>query len=169
MIDLCTDVYRIKPSRLARMFGSRLDEAGSWQPNELEAILHHQMTAPLEVDLGRTATLASCKTRVTVSFAELLRTRHPRLELLEGVKDFAKSQLRKRNGQLPREIARLLYIASVLVARLRCGVRISRQSDEQLRLGCEWALHQSWIVTWLVELFEEGRAHLDSGSDRALG
>ena len=53
------------------------------------------------------------------SFGDLLHHPNPPLELLRLTKDFAKACRLSRSGPLPREIATLLYFASIIVAWVR--------------------------------------------------
>src|SRR5262245_41163569 len=146
-----------------------------WQPDELAAILQHQLNAQLEFDLGavsaelpagldaigvgRAGTL-----RWAVTFRDLLLHHpHPPLPLLERAKRFAKACKSEPGGALPSEVATMLYFACIVVARLRCGdARISALDDTSLARGLEWAAAQPWIDVETRHLMEEGIAHLRS-------
>src|SRR5690349_11563299 len=73
------------------------DEPYPWRPDELAAILRHQMNAPVQVDLetlgndagAKLQTLAEARGLLLKSFGELLHHPNPPLQLLEMVKDFA--------------------------------------------------------------------------------
>jgi len=160
MTDPCVDVFHTQPARLAEMLEAHWDDAQNWAADELSAILRHQMTAPLSVDLANHRywlCYAGDPGAAPQTFEELFRERRPPLELLRGVKDFAKGHLRERGGKLPREIARVLYYGSVLVARLVWGERITRRSDVQVQEGLVWAVAQPWLEPWLQDLFRRGQ------------
>jgi hypothetical protein len=57
--------------------------------------------------------------------------------------------------EMPKEIAAVLYFAAIVVALRRCGARITRLSDGELRAGVEWVLAQPWIDPATRALFAE--------------
>ena len=136
----------------------------AWSPDELGAVLRHQLAAPLLVDLSslrrntvaKVKTLAEAQGLVLKSFGDLLRHPHPPVELLEITHRFAKACTLGRTGPLPRDIATMLYYAAIVAAMSRCGRRISRLADSEIRLGIQWALSRPWIEESLRGLFEEG-------------
>src|SRR5262249_34840287 len=105
--------------------------------------------------------------QVPANFAGLLSQPAPPVPLLELVKDFAKKSEEKRKGAaaqnpaegagpLPANVATVLYYASIIAARVKCGVRISKWDDARLRQGAQWALEQPWVDEPLRELFRAG-------------
>ena len=136
---------------LARLLHLELDNS-EWNPQELSAILEHQMRAPLVGDLGRSApgqmrtvaelTQAGNGAR---TFGELLAHESPSAALLYLIKDFAKSSRVERDGALPAKVATALYYAAIVAARVRLNERISELDDVALRQGIEWALREPWI------------------------
>ena len=86
----------------------------------------------------------------------LLSHPNPPVELLEMVKGYAKSLSRHPASPLPREIAMALYYAAIVVAHLRCGKRISKLKDQEIRAGLERIVAQPWMTDDLRKLFEEG-------------
>jgi hypothetical protein len=71
-------------------------------------------------------------------------------------KDFAKRHLGHPESPLPPEIAKVLYLASIIVAMLRCHRRITRLRDAELREGLGWAMNQQWLDEPTRSLFREG-------------
>jgi hypothetical protein len=76
------------------------------------------------------------------------------------------------DGDLPREVAGVLYFAAILATRLRLGERISEIPDERLRQAARWALQMPWLDEGLAGLFREGLAlpaaqHPDGGTPPA--
>lgn len=171
------DITDTDPRRLAGLIAE--DDIGErlWGPEELAAILRHQMTAPLHVDLtrmggaaGRLCGEAEAKGLVLKSFGDLLRHPRPPVALLKLMKDFAKACRIGRGSHLPREIATVIYFASIIVSMTRCSRRITRLDDGALRDAVGWALDQPWLEDITRTVFTEGRRFLagrGSGRGRA--
>ncbi|MGA2662405.1 MAG: hypothetical protein ABSH34_33410 [Verrucomicrobiota bacterium] len=140
------------PEPLAALLATGELPAGLWRQEEMAAIFRHQMAAPLAVDLGglappaarRLEALAAAQGAPAQSFADLLRHQSPPLELLEMVKDFAKTNADHPENGLPKEIAAVLYYACIAAALLRLKARISKLSDADLGRGLRWAAEQPW-------------------------
>jgi hypothetical protein len=140
------------PSRLSRILAA--DGVGLWRQDEMGSILRHQLSAPLETDLAT----ADAATVPRMTFGELLHHPHPPVEVLRRVKGFAKACKVVSDGPLPSEVATVLYFATIVVARLRCGQRISELDDEALRIGTEWARAQKWVDEPTRSIFDEAAA-----------
>jgi hypothetical protein len=154
---LAPDVHSTDPRRLARMLEPADSEAPGWRPDELGAILRHQLTAPVRFDLGRPARAG----RRVRSFADLLHHPRPPLALLTMTKEFAKANRSHPDRPLPEPVAALLYFASILVARLRRGRRITDLGDAALCRGLRWGVGQPWVDAAVRRLFREGLDRLD--------
>jgi hypothetical protein len=160
------------PPRLSQLLS--LDESSSrtWEPDELSAILRHQLSAQLEFDLGdisaeltELGVLGHAGTlRWSVTFGDLLQSARPSLPLLDRAKRFAKACKSDPGAALPEEVATVMYFACIIVARMRCGARISALDDEALREGLRWAVSQRWVDDETGRLLREGVAHLESGT-----
>jgi len=165
------------PHALAALLDAGSDDDRIWNPAELEAILKHQLSAPIEVDLvslerhlaARLRLAASSQGLLLRSFGDLLHHPHPPLELLKLTKDFAKACRLSRGGPLPREIATVLYFASIVAALVRCRRRITRLDDANTRQGVEQCLAQSWLDAPTRRLFEDGLKALAGNGTVALG
>jgi hypothetical protein len=55
-------------------------------------------------------------------------------------------------------VATLLYFASIVVAQMRCGTRITALDDNAIGAAIQWALAQSWVDGPTRSLFEEAAA-----------
>jgi hypothetical protein len=151
------------PGQLSTLLN--LDEQGEklWQPAELAAVLRHQLTAPLQVDLSNLARktgqevklLAEASGLVLKSFADLLAHPNPPVELLVLAKDYAKACKASLRSPLPSEVAEILYYAAIVSARLRAHRNISSLTDEQLGQGVAWALSCDWLDETTRSLFQE--------------
>lgn len=134
-----------------------------WEPQELAAILQHQLSAPLEFDLSvlgadSVSILAKGQPQggpPIRTFRDLLLHARPPIELLELTRQFAKGCRTRPDGPLPDEIATLLYVLSIAVALTRCGRRITKLDDEALQHSFAWALAQPWVDAPSRQLIQE--------------
>jgi len=161
------DIMETDPKRLAGLIAEEDVGERIWRPEELGAILEHQMTAPLHVDLtrmggaaGRLCGAAEAKGLVLKSFGDLLQHPQPPVALLKLMKDFAKACRIGRGSHLPREIATVIYFASIVVAMMRCSRRITKLDDGALRDAVGWALDQPWLEDITRRVFTEGQRFL---------
>ncbi|MBP7937706.1 MAG: hypothetical protein KA354_23955 [Phycisphaerae bacterium] len=165
------DVHKAKRWGLGQLLAPDCGQSRPWRPEELEAISRHQMSVSIQYDLGgldpglagKLSALASAEGLLVRSFADLFTHPRPPLELLRMTKDFAKAMAAHPESPLPREVADVLYYASILVARTRCGERISQLEDGDLMTGIDWALSQAWVEERVKTIFREGRAVLQAG------
>jgi hypothetical protein len=151
------------PSRLAQMLTA--NGADRWRPAEMGAILRHQLSVELDVDLAGAAPVDSPRMAAggapmwrPATFGDLLHHPHPPLQMLQRVKRFAKACKVKGDGPLPPEVATVLYFASIIVAMLRCNTQISELDIKAIRTGTEWALSQTWLDQPTRSIFEEAAA-----------
>ena len=163
------DIRKSSLEALSRMMALKGD-GSVWRPDELGAILRHQLSAPLEFDLGSRAPRLASKVRTLAaaqglrmkSFADLFAHPNPPAELLQLTKQYAKACGKRPESPLPREIAMLLYFLSIAVALVKCQQRISDLDDAQLRQGFEQFFKQSWVD-------EGSRAILSQGLECLTG
>ena len=91
---------------------------------------------------------------------ELLEEPNPALEPLIALKDSAKRRTRE---SFPPEVALLIYYGSIAAAMVRCGRRITRLRDDDLRHGFMWAIQQPWVPQSISDLFRQAISKLSSG------
>ena len=170
---VCTTDTSTADSRLLSQFldpgelGKRI-----WRSSELEAVLRHQLSTSVGFDLGaletrlaeRLRTVSAAEGLLVQSFNDLLHHPCPPVELLVLTKDFAKRHLGHPESPLPPEIARVLYLASIVAAMLRCHCGITTLDNAALRKGAEWALDQKWLDEATRSLFREGLRALEDGA-----
>ena len=161
----------IRPSdalSLTHMMDLDAAERHPWAPDELEAILAHQLATPLECDLEAfDATLsarleefnAACRPPIA-TFGDLLHHGEPPADVLELTKNFAKSCRANRHAPLPDEISTVLYFLSIVVALTKCDRRITGMDDATLRYSLDWTLRQSWLDDATRALLQQGRERL---------
>ena len=157
------------PKQLASLIGD--DDIGEriWRPDQLAAILRHQLTTPLHVDLagvsgaaGQFKAAAEARGLVLKSFGDLLQHRQPPVALLKLVKDFAKACRLSPDSTIPREISSVIYFASIIAAMTRCSRRITRLDNAAILKAVRWALEQPWLEEITRGLFLEGQQYLTS-------
>ena len=142
-------ILEAEPKRLAALLEIGQVPVRGWRPDELAAIFKHQLAAPVDLDLVE-ATAGNPPAPVAVfpgiqTFDELLHSPKPPIDLLKSIKGFAKANRDHPASALPGEIATVLYYASVVVARWRCGEAITTLNDDELRAGIEWAIAEPWV------------------------
>jgi hypothetical protein len=138
-----------------------------WPAEELGAILKHQLATSVQLDLegvgttfkARLSALPAAQQPGKLTFGELFQLAHPSVELLNLVKQFAKASRVRGETVLPPEIATVIYLASIVVALMRCGKRISEQSDEALVYGVQWVIDQPWVDETTRQLFRGAMKH----------
>jgi len=159
------------PKQLASLFDD--DDIGEriWKPDELAAILRHQLTTPLRVDLvnvdGAAATLkqlADSRGLLLKSFGDLLQHTHPPVALLELVKQFAKACRLSPDSSIPREVSTVLYLASIVAAMTKCSRCITKLDRAALGKSVQWALAQPWLDETTRALFLEGQQFMKGPS-----
>jgi hypothetical protein len=143
-----------EPSQLAEAMAIDPARPDVHSPEELAAILKHQLDTPLSFDLGEVDDPAS------VTFGDLLfGQQEPSLELLQRVKCFAKFCKSTRDGPLPVEVATVLYFASIVRASTSCNTNISALDESGLRRGANWVLGQTWVRGPVRTFFESFIQH----------
>jgi hypothetical protein len=151
--DSSAALLKSRAQQLSALMASGEERAPLWRPDELAAMFRHQMSAPVLMDLGsfdpRTAnqlkTLTAAQGLLLSSFADLFNHANPPLQLLQLVKDFAKTNLDHPESGLPREIATALYYASIAAALVRLDKRISQLPDKDLQRGLNLTREQPWL------------------------
>ena len=136
--------------------------------------LEHQLAAPLHADLTSVPEIAPKLKRLekltrthqspqAETFLAHLTRDKPDLELLEGIKLFAKNVRDQKANPLCGNPATVLYYAAIAAAFIRYHKRISSLSHAEIREGCRWAMMQPGAEA-LVETFRAAVAALSRPS-----
>lgn len=160
--------------RLATLLDLAPNAERLWCDEELGAILRHQLTAPMQVDLVnldrglavKVRNLAEAQGLTLKSFGDLLAHPNPPVELLQVTKDFAKACRLSPHSSLPQEIASVLYFASIAAALVRCRRRITGLSNDALAEGLNWVLARPWLDAPTRALIEESLQLLQTHAGR---
>lgn len=149
-------VFRSPARQLAVLLALDERSVGDWEPNELRAICEHKWSMPILMpDSEFTAGPAGRSNLPLWTYRDLFTAASPPLQVLIVAKGFGKMHCGARHGPLPREIAQVIYYASIFAAWVRLGQRITTLSDEALRKGAHWGLDQPWIETSTKALFQQ--------------
>jgi hypothetical protein len=146
-------VFDTDRKQLATLLDLAPDAERLWGDDELGALLRHQMTAPMQVDLInlerglalKVRNLAESQGLTLKSFGDLLAHPNPPVELLKITKDFAKACRLSPHSPVPHEIASVLYFASIAAAMVRCRRRITGLTNDALAEGLRWVLSRPWL------------------------
>lgn len=148
------------------------ENAPTWRKEELTAILEHQWITQVAADMEcLSAEQAHILTRLDeaagtpMTYGDIFTCSAPSIAVLEMIKVEAKRNMARANEELPEDIAKLLYILSVIVARLRCGVSITSQPDKSVRGNIESALAQSWPTPPIIQILRDGLKVFGEGQD----
>lgn len=122
-----------------------------WAPDDLAAMLSHQLEAPLifvlapDMDDGTAGQQPRSSAPRPASFADLFSDPNPPLDLLKLTKQFAKEAMENPDRGLPRDVAFAIYYLAIGMAAQRLGERISSLSDVEMLQGLRWCLDQDWL------------------------
>jgi hypothetical protein len=169
------------PTRLAALLG-QAGQTSLWGPDDLGAILAHQLRAPLLFDLQRVSAggdgtaagpapdpWAEAAARQIRSFGDLLAHPAPPRALLVMTKAFAKTADAGGGGGappvLPPEVASVLYFAAIAAALVHLGERISALDDRAMAAGMTWVLGRTWLAAELRPLLIQVQTLLSLGRD----
>lgn len=158
---------KTRPAELAMMLTLDPVEQTIWDPQDLRAILRDQLRQPVALDLApfedaptldsdAAPDLAAAADAGIHTFDDLLHHPSPPLSLLKQTKHFAKLHSAHPGGLLPRDVATVLYFASIIAARRACDDDITGLDDHAVIRGIRWAKTQPWLDPRTHMLFEEG-------------
>lgn len=173
-----------EPERLSRLWPApATDERGVAKPDaevgpwsqlsaaEMGEVFRHFLQTPVEAVLADSAdglidsAATPPRSGHATTFAQLISSDAPSIDLLQRVKRFAKLAMGSDEGDLPREIAGVVYFGAIAVALVRARTRITSLSDRELRDALQWASRRSWLTESIKELFVLGLQRLEAGQD----
>ncbi len=164
------DLHDAEASQLAQ-FMDLGDSDGLWSPGELAAIFRHQLASSVEfpfVVLGDPSTkpvqdICSAADPEIKTFGDLFDHPQPPMELLRMTKDYAKQCRARGESPIPAEVATMLYVLSIVVARTSREQRITDLNDQSLCRLAAWAAEQPWIDEPIRRLLIAAQQVFDSG------
>ncbi len=164
------NLHDAEASQLAQ-FMDLGDHDGLWSPGELAAIFRHQLASTVEFPFVALSDPSAKSVQEIClaadpqikTFGDLFEHPQPPLELLRMTKDYAKQCRARGESPIPAEVATMLYVLSILVARTRRGQGISDLNDQSLHRLAAWAAEQSWIAGPIRRLLDAAQQVFDSG------
>ncbi len=146
-LDSAAAVFRSSPEQLLKIMNLGEELPGAWKERDRPQMLRHIRTAPLEVELRAKIGDGDLGSSIGIkTFGDLFEHSQPPLELLQLAKDFFKEKAGAGANRRPeQEVAYLLYLLTIVTARVRLAVSITQLSDQELLPGVDWALNQSWL------------------------
>jgi hypothetical protein len=161
-----------RAGELACLLSVRGTQVGNWHPQELHDLLRHSLALLVSEYLssggradqpGKSSRDLPEKAAESITLAALLQTATPALGLLTAVKRHARRLVRPGASDLPAEVHRFVYFASIAAALVRHGRLITKSGPEVLRTAFQGIAAESSAEDWLRELFETAQERL---SDR---
>ena len=151
----------------------RPSDGAEVDPVTLAEALRSRLFAPLLFDglepgiLDHVHKAESNSGRPITTLAELFTHPQPPVELLNLTKQFARSCLCSADGLVPRQVAYLLYYASIAAALVHHKKPITTLDQDELRNGLRWAAEQAWCDEAIRLVLGDGLLSLsDDGGTR---
>jgi hypothetical protein len=165
-------VLRSSSGQLSRMIDLDAADRGTWSEGDLPAMLRHQLSAPLKLDLGRVKVkgiseesrrgiLADAEGLRIATLEDCFQHSSPPLALVTLIKDAFKAQAGPSGQRRPeQQVAYVIYLLAILVARVRLGAAITKLADAQLLRGIDWAATREWVDEGTKVLLARAREQL---------
>ena len=137
---------------------------GGWSADDLASLLEHQLRTPLHLEAERLvehapgdkeAALESLRADQTVTFFDVLHGGNAEDGVLQLVKDYAKASL-ATEGELPKEVARFLYVTSILRARAAGIPNFTSLDSASVDSEARRCLTFTWLPSIARDLLRQG-------------
>ena len=128
-------------------------DAVPWYSNDLRAFLDHQLAAPLVSELDQVAKLSQCSRDEALivlercgcrTFGEILESHSGPRRTTWILKEYAKGALTDEDS-LPRDVARVLYVAAILRGKQVGITDISSLEDANIEREVRRCLTFAWL------------------------
>jgi hypothetical protein len=150
-------LFHGSPEAWRQILDEAAQERACWSATDRESIWRHQLMAPFQMELS------GATDQVAPSLGQILHDPQSPVEWLMKTKDFAKANMRPTQPWMPREIASVLYYASIAAFRIHHHQSLSQLDANQLRRGFSWAAAQSWLDGQTRDLLRAAAEGLDPG------
>src|SRR5215471_6746370 len=168
-------VKRSSPERLSVLLKIDPSASDSWGAEDLSGLARHQMQAPLDFDL-RSVSLERAQQQTAsesltdagrsniATFGDLFGNPSPPLKLLKLAQKFFKQNfVDSPKGSPEQKVAYVFYVLSIVAARVRHNVNISKLADEQQVRAIESIMERSWVSPEIRRLLANGLEHILPG------
>lgn len=144
-----------------------------WSSNELREMLEHQLATPLVSEQDRFAASAHCSKDHVIeliaesacqTFGDLLQHNAPPVAALKMVKDFAKEAMAD-GDDLPRDVARVLYILAILRGQKLSGDRLTGLDDSIIVRETRRCLAFGWLSEHVRTMLRRGLKNIGEDKD----
>ncbi|MEM9419603.1 MAG: hypothetical protein AAGA25_11225 [Planctomycetota bacterium] len=155
-----TPPHHSDPTALVELFNlGQAQTPFPWNTNDLASILRHQLHQPLGPSPSKLDDGYATKPHL-----DLFTQSNPPLDRLSQIKDQAKKGSNE-DGELPRDVATVMYYAALAAARLHHPqANITRLDDQAFRVGLDWALKLNWLDPALKPLFSQAYDSAQGGT-----
>ncbi len=158
------DLHHAGADTLAQVMRLGQSHHVEWAPDDLAQMLEHLLSSDLALELTSLdqvsaemiSQVASSGDRPLQTIRDVLTDPNPPHQLLNWLKQYARTKSARHSGPLPTPVASVLYFASIVSARLRCQTTLTTFDDATVIEAIRWALDQSWLEPTLTSLFQDG-------------
>lgn len=168
MCEYDHNINKTDPKDLARIMSVSSADERLWRPEEMGALLQHQLVSPLESELRSVHTNLLKEFQRKTQGAdkpprncrELFLAKQPDPDVLRITKDFAKLCRQSDTNPVPEQIPTVIYFTSIAMAEVKCSARITSLPNSRIRSGLQWTIAQEWISPELRDLLQEALEQL---------
>jgi hypothetical protein len=122
----------------------------AWTYEDLKGIMEHSLNTSLDLLIQQNTDTLDQGEHVrkkpgSETVENILTTANPDLSALRGIKEFSKGAINKETDQFPSEVAQVLYVLTIIRARLSGIKGFSKIEDDELLHLVRMCLAQTWV------------------------
>jgi DNA-directed RNA polymerase specialized sigma24 family protein len=167
------DLSSVSGARLSDLFDVAMNRGTELSSVELQAWYHSYAIGALSVIFQRChlpPPRQLCDTEPEYdpsveSIDRLLRHPNPPLDLLIELKNLSRRAIKSEISTIPTQIALAWLFLSIGLALIRCGQKISKVPEDELRRGFQRILEYSWLDEDSRTLFQEALGRLERAGE----
>ena len=167
------DLAHTDPQSLADMMVVG-DDSEVWRDEDLSKVFAHLLGLTLEKVIGgagpkvaRLLDEQAAPDDRQRTIRDVLEDEHPKPELLDLIKRYAKAASKDAARPLPADVARTLYVLSIAAAMARTPRRNTKLRDEEVHRGIRWVLNRTWLNDSMRVQLKGALNVIDPGSTHA--
>ena len=145
------DLSRTDVHNLSALLSVGEDESPDWFERDFADMLDHQMRRTLRSAFEDAGPLWSgalerfLPSRPSLTFREALTSPETPIEVLDLLKRYGKLLWRDKAAEIPREVARILYLSAIAGALVHHGKLISSLNKADLRYHLQTQSEAAWV------------------------